>query len=409
MVRRSKRVPRRVAARARRFTDEQRRHALVLLASGMTREKAAEAVGTTTESLRVWSNRARARGTMPPPPGPARDAAAERATPQTRARRKGRAGALASAAPQAPRSPYAPADPAQGLSDVEVAGILEWKKKHPSMGPAQLRAQLKRFHGWRLSLRDIARVLRGHGYLVVHKGRPLGPEPIRFEAPRRNALWQMDFCEVRVGDERLHVLLLLDDYSRFLVGHAVAAAPTSAVATAAFRAAMARHGKPEAVRTDRGGAFVAFTKDGDFARVLEAELVDHIVGRAYSPRGGGKVESSVGTLKRELWDVFHFEDRDDAERQLARWIAEYNHGRAHMGIDGVTPADRFFGRADEVLARVDALSRGRALTATPGAAVEEPLSARTGAPLEMLRLVLHEGQVELRFCGARVQLGPLVS
>ena len=52
--------------------------------------------------------------------------------------------------------------------------------------------------------------------------------------------------------------------------------------TATFRAAMARHGKPEAVRTDRGGGFVAHTKDGDFARVLEAELVDHIVGRSYT-------------------------------------------------------------------------------------------------------------------------------
>ena len=36
------------------------------------------------------------------------------------------------------------------------------------------------------------------------------------------------------------------------------------------------------MRTDRGGAFVAYTKDGDFDRALEAELVDHIVGRSYS-------------------------------------------------------------------------------------------------------------------------------
>jgi transposase InsO family protein len=105
--------------------------------------------------------------------------------------------------------------------------------------------------------------------------------------------------------------------------------------TATFRAAMARHGKPEAVRTDRGGAFVAYTKDGDFGRVLEAELVDHIVGRSYSPRGGGKVESAIGTLKRELlWECFHFEDRGEAERRLAAFVEDYNHRRAHMGIDG---------------------------------------------------------------------------
>ena len=239
------------------------------------------------------------------------------------------------------------------------------------------------------------------------KARPVGPEPVRFEAPRRNALWQADFCEVRVCDERLHALILLDDYSRFIVGHALTDSPSSAVVTATFRAAMARHGKPEAVRTDRGGAFVAYTKDGDFGRVLEAELVDHMVGRSYSPRGGGKVESAIGTLKRELWECFHFEDRAEAERRLAAWVDDYNHRRAHMGIDGLVPAG-------QVMARIEALSRGRiAALATrhgdPAAPVEETLTAASGAPLEVLRLVIHDGVMELRFCGARVQLGPLMT
>ena len=132
---------------------------------------------------------------------------------------------------------------------------------------------------------------------------------------------------MRVGDERLHVLFILDDFSRFLVGHALTDSPSSAVATATFRAAVARHGKPEAVRTDRGGAFVAHTKDGDFARMLETELVDHVVGRSYSPRGGGKVESAIGTLKRELWECFHFDDRDEAERRLAAFVEEYKYRR----------------------------------------------------------------------------------
>jgi hypothetical protein len=81
-----------------------------------------------------------------------------------------------------------------------------------------------------------------------------------------------------------------------------------------------------------------------------------------------------------------------------------------MGIDGLTPADRFFGRADQVLARVDAQSRRReALTPARPGTVEETLSGAGGAPLEVLRLVLHEGHLELRFCGARVQLGPLMT
>lgn len=410
----------------RRFDAAQKRHALMLVASGVTRTQVAAIVGTTTTSLSRWLKEGSNGSTI----GDAKPVTlvARRARPKhaarngtsttdatpttpgaraTGARTKGE-GAVGPSTRE--RSPYAPADPAQGLSDIEVAGILEWKKKHPSMGPAQLRAQMKRFKGWRLSIKAIARVLRGHGYAVVHtKARPVGPEPVRFEAPRRNALWQADFCEVRVGDERLHVLFILDDFSRFLVGHMLTDAPSSATVTTTFRAAMARHGKPEAVRTDRGGAFVAYTKDGDFGRVLEAELVDHIVGRAYSPRGGGKVESAIGTLKRELWECFHFEDREEADRRLTAFVEDYNHRRAHMGIDGLVPADRFFGRADQVLARIDALSRGRnaALAATPGAPVEEMLTASSGAPLEVLRLVIHDGAMEMRFCGARVQLGPL--
>ncbi|MBI2395159.1 MAG: transposase [Deltaproteobacteria bacterium] len=389
-----------VDLRGRRFSPEQRATALMLIAAGNPREEVAAKVETTTESLRRWVQRAERDGTMPVLP-------AKTKAPKTSAP------ALATAVPseaKPPRSPYAPADPAQGLSDVEVAGILEWKRKHPSMGPAQLRAQLKRFRGWRISLKAIARVLRGHGYEPVHRGkRPKGPEPKRFEAPRRNALWQMDFCEVRVGEDKLYVLIAIDDFSRYCVGFAVSDAPSSNVVTETFRAAMARHGKPECVRTDRGGGFTAFSKEGDFGRVLEAELVDHIVGKSYSPRGGGKVESAVGTLKRELWELFHFEDRHDAELRLARFFDEYNEDRAHMGIDGLTPADRFFGRADRVLARIDAISRGRqaaiAMTAPPGGPIEELGVAPGKSPMEVLRLTLHDGVMELRFCGARVVLG----
>jgi putative transposase len=391
----------RVALRARRFTQEQREKALELLAAGMTQQQVAKAVGTTTVSVWRWKSDAQSAVASP-----SQDHQADEHEKQIES-----AMVVAGKQPPQPvRSPYTPTDPAQGLGEHEVAAILELKRRHPSMGPAQLRAQLKRFKGWRIALKAIARVLKGHGYEPVHRGsRPKGPEPIRFEAPRRNALWQADFAEVRVGEDRLQVLIILDDYSRFVVGHVLADSPSSTVATETLRRAIARHGKPEAIRTDRGGAFVAFSKETDFGRYLEAELIDHIVGRSYSPRGGGKVESAVGTLRRELWDVFHFGDRVEAEERLRSFFDEYNERRAHMGIDGLTPADRFFGRADQVLAAVNALSRKRqgalAQSAPAGSPAEEILSARAGAPFEVLRLVLIDGVMELRFCGARVKLG----
>jgi transposase InsO family protein len=401
------------AARARRFTKEEKDKALEMIGGGrMTRMAVAAAIGCSTESLRQWWKEVDKRSPRP---------AIERATPASGPVAPGQAGA-ATETPASEgagqkalrgRSPYTPADPAQGLGEHEVAAILELKRKHPSMGPAQLRAQLKRFKGWRVSLKAIARVLRGHGYEPVHRGRPLGPEPIRFEAPRRNAIWQADYAEVRVNDERLYVLIILDDFSRYVVGYALVPSPSSDAATATLRTAIARHGKPEAVRTDRGGAFIAYARETDFGRYLEAELIDHIVGRSYNPKGGGKVEAAVGTLRRELWDLEHFADRLEAERRLREFFEDYNERRAHMGIDGLTPADRFFGRADRVLAAVDAVSRKRqgalAQMEPSGAAVEELGSAFTGAPFEVLRLVVIDGEMELRFCGSRVRLGRVQS
>jgi putative transposase len=391
--------------RSRRFTDEQRRHALTLVASGMTQEQAAKAIGTTANSIWLWRKAAAANGTLPvvrkdnkKPTAVAKDnsgAAVERVSNSSKALAK---------------SPYAPADPAHGLSDQEVAAILECKTKHLSMGPAQIRSQLKRFKGWRISIKAIKRVLREHGYESVYRGsRPQGETIQRFEAPRRNALWQADFAEVRVGPDRLYVLILLDDFSRYAVGYALCNSPSSSVAVETFRAAMARHGKPESMRTDRGGAFVAFAREGDFGRVLEAEDVTHIVGKSYSPKGGGKVESAVRTLRRELWDLEHFEDRDHAEQRLKQFFFEYNERRAHMGIDGLTPADRFFGRADQVLAQINALSRHRQGVLTEssptGGAIEELGTLPAHSPMEVLRLILLDGVLELRFCGARVVLG----
>jgi transposase InsO family protein len=382
----------------RRFTKDQKAKALDLVASGMGPSDVAKVIGTSTQSLTRWKK--------------------QKGGDQSNGDNAGSGVPVVSAAVHEPavdknkeRSPYAPADPANGLSQQEIAGILEYKKEHPSYGPAQLRAQLKRFRGWRISLKAIAKVLKQHGYELVHRGsRPKGlKEPIRFEAPRRNAIWQLDFLQLRVAGDVIHVVLVLDDFSRYIVGHGVGDEPSTKVAVKTLREAMARHGKPEAVRTDRGGAFLAFTKDSDFGKVLEAELIDHIVGHSYHPQGGGKVESAVGTIKRELWDVEHFATRQQAELRLAQFIDDYNHRRAHMGIDGLTPSDRFTGRADRVLARIDAVSRKRqgalAMAEPAGAMIEEVFGPATGAPLEVLRLMLVDGVMELRFCGARVRLG----
>jgi transposase InsO family protein len=376
--------------RGRRFTAEQHAEALRLIASGMEREAVAKHIGTTTESLRRWVAVAKAAGTVPAvTTAPA--AASTKPAP----------------APAAPASSV-PRDPGAGLGEHEVQTILGYKKKHPSMGPAQIRAQLKRFLGWRLSVRAIARVLRSAGYAPVHRGgRPVGDEhPQRFEAPHRNALWQLDFTELRVGAERRWLLVIEDDFSRFVVGHRLAEGPSTEVAVEVMREAIRLHGKPERVYTDRGSAFTAWRDVAGFEVFCDEQLIDHSLRRAHRPQGGGKVEAVIATVQRELWQVVHFESVADADRALAGFFADYNHRRAHLGIGGLVPADRFFGRWPEVCAEMDALSRGRqgaqALAAGRRLSVEPPAP---GERVVCLQLVIVGDEAELHFLGRRIRLG----
>lgn len=382
----------------RRFSLLVKQEALRLIAEArMTREKIAAKLGTTTESLRNWVIAAKAdealaaagNGREPPhcPPGTA--TAAPGKEPQ--------------------KSSTAPHDPGQGLSAYEVQAILDLKKKHPVMGPAQIRAQLKRFKGWRLSVKAIARTLRKNGYELEHTGsRPKGQaEPVRFEAPRRNALWQLDFTELRIGAERRSLLLIEDDFSRFIVAHRLLEHPTSESVVELMREAMDLHGKPEAVYTDRGGQFLAWLESSSFQRFLEIELIDHHLSAAYNPRGRGKIEAAIRTVQRELWEVVHFGSVEEAERALFSFIPDYNHRRAHLGLDGLVPADRYFGRAREVREAIEAQSRRR-----EGVLVlEDHLRLTEEMPsderVEVLRLMVVEGQVELRFLGHRLKLGRL--
>ncbi|MBI2373011.1 MAG: transposase, partial [Deltaproteobacteria bacterium] len=197
---------------------------------------------------------------------------------------------------------------------------------------------------------------------------------------------------ISVGLERLYVLIILDDFSRFIVGHSLSESPSSDVAAATLKAAIARHGKT-GVGAHGPWRRVRCVLPGDRLRsVSRGGAYRTHRGPFIQPQGGGKVEASVGTLRRELWDIEHFASRAEAETRLTRFFDEYNERRAHKGIDGLTPADRFFGRADRVLATIDAISRRRqgALeqSTTAGSAIEENGRTQLGHPLEVLRLVI---------------------
>jgi putative transposase len=347
-----------------------------MLGSGIGPKVVADKLGPTTETLRLWRKQEQVATESEPPEG-------------------------VSVAERPMLSPG-------GLSEVEVGAVLQMKRKHPSYGPEQVQAQLRRFKGWRVSRKAVARVFKDNGYELVHvASRPQGDEhPHRWEAPRRNAIWQMDLTDLMVGADKRALSVLLDDFSRFVVGWRVYEAPSGEGMVEVLQHAIGLHGKPEAVYTDRGGVFLDWSKETSFQRCLAEQLIDHVVGKPYRPQGRGKVEALFKSIRRELWQVRHFESWDEAHDALDAWFHAYNNARAHMGIDGLTPADRFFGRWHEVRARVEAATRGRLASVSDDVRIFEE-GAVCGAPVDVLRLVAVDGRLEMRLMGHKVVLGGL--
>ncbi|MFQ5592163.1 MAG: DDE-type integrase/transposase/recombinase [Phycisphaerae bacterium] len=301
----------------------------------------------------------------------------------------------------------APHDNIAGLAQKEIDEILKLKKEHFTMGPAQIRAQLKRFHGWRISVKAISRVLKAHGYHVEHKSKRDEQALMRFEAPYPNALWMMDALSFRVHEQRLYLHLVIDDFSRFIVSHRVGEEITTDEAVSTLKEAIHRHGKPERLLTDRGGQFIAVRGTTAFRRYLETELIDHSLSRPYHPQTLGKVESVNRAIQKELIYLHEFRSAEEAKARIASWVDHFNFRRAHLGIDGLVPADRYFGLHQRALAEVQARSRGRLAAAGHAGAIGGPLDD-LGGPLEILRFVLVDGHLEVRFCGLRVALGKAI-
>ena len=118
-------------------------------------------------------------------------------------------------------------------------------------------------------------------------------------------------------------------------------------------------------------------------------------------------EALLKTVQRELWEIEHFASEAEARAALERFFTSYNHRRAHMGLDGLCPADRFFGRWEAVLAAVQAESRKRQGADTLAEKVRLTEEPRAAERAEILSLVAIDGELHVRFFGHRVCLGAI--
>jgi transposase InsO family protein len=250
------------------------------------------------------------------------------------------------------------------LPDLTKRAILLLKQSNPDWGVERITAMLLRGPGLQASPGAVAKVLHEAGYELEESPTKPHPDKVRsFERARPNQLWQTDLFTfiLKRQNRRVYLVAFMDDHSRFIVSYGLHASQSSPLVIEVLRAGLASYGPPEEILTDNGAQYVTWRGKSAFTRELEKRGIKQIVATPRRPQTLGKIERFWGTLWRECVESAVFLDMGDAQRRIGLFIDSYNFQRAHSGIDGLVPADRFFGAAPEVLKTLKARVTANAL------------------------------------------------
>jgi putative transposase len=267
--------------------------------------------------------------------------------------------------------------------------ILDEWHRHPGLGPSQIRNQLRR-KGVKVAVHTVRRVMEEAGYRPPKVKSQRHDE--RFEAVRPNHIWHLDWVQRYIHRASTFTLILLDDHSRFVTGYGVDDAERADMVIETFEEAVCRHGRPEMVLHDEGSAFWSWRGISRFTALLTELGIDQIP--AKNKELNGKLEVFNANIQKEFFDAYRFCDVAEMRRRLGTHLHWYNNRRTNHALGGLlVPADRYFGRADEVLAQIEA--------GAPPEASFDTLDLRDRL-LELFKLVSHNGTVQLWMMGKRL-------
>jgi transposase InsO family protein len=238
------------------------------------------------------------------------------------------------------------------MPDLTKRTILMLKKSNPEWGCQRISDMLVRGPALPASAAAVARVLHEAGYQMEEVGTRSHPDKVRrFERATPNQLWQTDLFTfvLKRQNRRVFLVAFMDDHSRFIIGYGLHASQSTAMVLEVVRAAIVAYGTPQEILTDNGSQYVTWRGTSAFRREMDKRGIKQIVAKPQRPQTLGKIERFWGTLWRECIETSVFLDLEDARRRIGHFIDYYNFQRPHQGIDGLVPADRFFGAASEVL------------------------------------------------------------
>lgn len=221
-----------------------------------------------------------------------------------------------------------------------------YERSRKTYGSPRVHAQLKS-RGVQVGRKRVMRLMRQQGLAGRRRrrfirttnsnhGLPVAPNLLArdFSAKRRNQRWAGDITYLVAGGEWLYLAVILDLFSRFVVGWAVSRTIDEDLVDKALRRAVERR-CPEAGllhHSDQGTQYASRA----YRALLEAFRATCSMSRKGDCWDNAVVESFFGTLKTELGESF--ESDEDAERKLFDYIEVfYNQQRLHSTLGYVSP------------------------------------------------------------------------
>ena len=231
------------------------------------------------------------------------------------------------------------------LRDAIQRIALEW----PSYGRPRITAELRR-RGWTVNAKRVHRLLREDNLLCVRKrkfvvttdsnhGRKVYPNLARgLVLTGVDQLWRADITYIRLRDEFVFLAVILDAFSRRVIGWALDRNMEDELTLTALRMALSRRSiRPGLVHhSDRGSQYAS----KDYTDLLKANQIDISMSRKGNPWDNAACESFMKTLKYE--EVYRSEYRDlaDAYAQIGEFLERvYNRQRLHSALGYVPPAE----------------------------------------------------------------------
>ena len=170
-----------------------------------------------------------------------------------------------------------------------------------------------------------------------HHHLPVYPNLAREMVPAAiNRLWVADITYIRLRTEFVYLAVVLDAFSRRVVGWALGRTLEARLTVAALQMALAnRRPEPGLVHhSDRGVQYAS----GDYTDLLKANGIDISMSRKASPWENAACESFMKTLKCE--EVYRTEYRNliDAHARIGEFLEKvYNEKRLHSALDYRSP------------------------------------------------------------------------